>query len=138
MRRPIGVTGICVFFVIGALICLGTLLALLFPGSALEVWWRIKPQARVDFGQMGRGAIILMIVVGLALAAAAHGLWRGRPWGRWLAIAVLAVNGTGDLVAAFTRDRTALIGVVVAGALVAYLARNGAVRAFSRASSAAS
>jgi hypothetical protein len=130
MRRPVGISGICVFFSAGTLICLGTFLALLFPGSALEVWWRIKPQARVDFGSMGHWAPLLMVVVAAALATAAWGMWRGRRWGRVLAIVVLCVNGSGDLFTAVTRERTAAIGVIVAAALVGYLAVNRSVRAF--------
>ena len=134
MRRPLGISGICVFFAIGALICVVTVAALLFPGSALELWWRIKPQARTDFMSMGAWAHVLMIVVAAALALAAWGLWRGRSWGRWLSMCVLTINGIGDLVTALTRERTAAIGVVVAAALVIYLGVNRSVRAFFAAS----
>jgi hypothetical protein len=130
VRRPIAVSGICVFFGIGTLICMGTLLALLFPGSALELWWRIKPQARTDFMGMGPWALVLMVVVATALALAAWGMWRGRSWGRVLSIGVLAVNGTGDLFTAVTRERTAAIGVIVAATLIAYLVASRSVGRF--------
>jgi hypothetical protein len=129
-RRPWGVTGICIFFAIGALICFTTLVALLFPGSLLEAMWRTKPEARAEFMTMGRWALVLMTAVGTALAAAASGLWRGRRWGQRLGIGVLVVNAASDAVNAVWRQPSAAVGVVIAGLLVWYLARNRAVRAF--------
>lgn len=98
------------------------LVSVLAPCGALDAIWRVNPQARQSFAGMGFGAPILMSVVCVACALAAVGLLRRRHWGRLLAIAILCVNLIGDTVAAFIRDdlRT-LIGLPIAGSLIAYL-----------------
>jgi hypothetical protein len=63
-----------------------------------------------------------MLGVMVACAGAAAGLGTGRPWGYRLAVGLLGVNLIGDLGNAFLRgDRRTLIGVPVAGLLLAYL-----------------
>ena len=114
-----------IFFAAGALICLVTMLALAFPGSFLESIWQFKPEARVQFLQIGRGAsIALMAVVGVACGSAAVGLARNAEWGRRLAIAVLAVNLIGDSLNALLRhDPKTLIGLPIGGLMIWYLSR---------------
>src|SRR5439155_14877632 len=74
-RRSLGTILLIIFFAAGALICLVTMLALAFPGSFLESIWQFKPEARVQFLQIGRGAsIALMAVVGVACGSAVDGL----------------------------------------------------------------
>jgi hypothetical protein len=71
---------------------------------------------------MGAWAILLMAAVGLACAAAAVGLAKKRTWGRFLAISVLVINSLGDLGNIwFRHDYRALIGLPIAGGLIAYL-----------------
>jgi hypothetical protein len=86
-RKPsTGAVLLVLFFGAGALICLVTILALAFPGSFLESIWQLKPEARVQFLEIGRGAsIALMTVVGVACGSAAIGLARNAEWGRRLA-----------------------------------------------------
>ena len=124
-RRSTGRVLLAIFFAAGALICLVTMLALAFPGSFLESIWQFKPEARVQFLQIGRGAsIALMAVVGVACGSAALGLARNAEWGRWLAIAVLAVNLIGDsLNALFARDAKTLIGLPIGGLMILFLVR---------------
>jgi hypothetical protein len=63
-----------------------------------------------------------MLVVALACAGAATGLWSRRRWGYRLALALLSVNLMGDLLNAILRgDWRNLIGLPIAGALIAYL-----------------
>jgi len=101
------------------------MLALAFPGSFLESIWQLKPEARVQFLEIGRGAsTALMAMVGVACGSAALGLARNAEWGRWLAIAVLAVNLIGDsLNALFTRDAKTLIGLPIGGLMILFLVR---------------
>jgi len=122
----VGTTLLTIFFAAGALICLMTILALAFPGSFLESIWRLKPQARLEFLQIGRGAsIVLMIVVGFACGASAIGLARNTIWGRTLAIVVLLINLVGDSLNALLRhDPKTLIGLPIGAVMIWYLLRS--------------
>ena len=114
------------FFAFGVCACAITVAALLLPGSPLEAVWRINPEARIGFQEIGRPlSVLLMLVVGTACAAAALGLARQKPWGRRLAIGILVVNLTGDLFNALLRnDLRTLIGLPIAGAMIWYLAKS--------------
>src|SRR5205814_6187263 len=96
-RLPMAMKVLVGFFVFGACACMVTVAALLLPGSLLDSVWRLNPEAQLGFRKIGSPlSVLLMLVVGLACAAAAVGLARQRSWGRQLAIAVLAVNLLGD------------------------------------------
>ena len=96
---------------------------LLFPGTALDSLWRLNPGARSGFQKIGvLLAAPLMLVVGIACAGAAFGLAKRKPWGRHLAIGILAVNLAADSVSAPVRhDARTLIGLPIGGAIIAYL-----------------
>ena len=123
-RKPsIGTTLLTILFAAGALICLITILALAFPGSFLEPMWRLKPEARLQFLQIGRGlSIALMIIVGSACALSAIGLAQNAEWGRRLALAILIINMVGDSLNAFLwHDPRTLIGVPIGALMIWYL-----------------
>jgi len=121
-RLPVGIKLLSAFFAFGALVCLITIIALLFPGGVLDPIWRLNPDARVAFQKIGALSILLMSAVGSACALAAIGLVRGAPWGRRLAFAILGVNLFGDLVNALVRhDLRTLIGLPIGGAMMIYL-----------------
>lgn len=110
------------FFGAGALICLVTVFALAFPGGVLEPVWRLKPEARLEFQELGRWSIALMAMVGSACGLAAIGLARNAEWGRRLAIGVLTVNLIGDSLNALLRhDPRTLIGLPIGGLMIFYL-----------------
>jgi hypothetical protein len=118
------VTLLVIFFAAGALICLVTMLALAFPGGFLEPIWRLKPDAHVEFQQMGSWSVALMAIVGAACGLSAVGLAKNAEWGRRLAIAVLTVNLIGDsLNAALLHDLRTLIGLPIGGLMIWYLVR---------------
>jgi hypothetical protein len=123
MHRSIGTVLLIIFFAAGALICLIILLALAFPGNFLDSIWRLKPDARAQFQQMGSGAsIALMALVGAACGLAATGLARNAEWGRGLAIGVLTINVIGDSLNAWLRhDPKTLIGLPIGGIMIVYL-----------------
>jgi hypothetical protein len=114
-----------VFFGFGACMCLLTILLLFFPGTPLDSLWRLNPTARLGFQSLGIAtAIVFMLVIGIACASAATGLWRGTSFGRRLAVIILSFNILGDLLNACVRhDYRALIGLPVGGAMVVYLLR---------------
>jgi hypothetical protein len=115
-----------IFFAGGALICLLIALALAFPGGSMDLIWRLKPEARAQFQQIGSGAsIALMIVVGAACGLSAIGLGRNADWGRRLAIAVLVVNLVGDSLNALLRhDPKTLLGLPIGALMIWYLRRS--------------
>lgn len=123
MHRPqAGLVGLSGFFALGATIAIVTSIALLAPGSALDQLWRLNPQARVAFRAMGSWAIGLMVVIAAACALSAVGLWIRAQWGHRLAVILLVVNLLGDASNALVRgDLRTLIGLPIAGALIAYL-----------------
>ena len=127
-RLPLGVTLLVIFFAAGALICSLVMLALAFPGGALEWIWRLRPDARAEFDGIGIWAIVLMAAVGAACGLAAFGLARRAEWGRRLALGVLTVNLVGDaLNAVFRHDVRTLIGLPIGGLMIWYLSsRRGA------------
>ena len=124
-RRSTGRVLLAIFFAAGAFICLVTMLALAFPGSFLESIWQLKPEARVQFLEIGRGAsIAVMAVVGVACGSAAVGLAQAASWGRWVAIGILSANLVGDSVNALLRhDPKTLIGLPIGGLMIWYLVK---------------
>jgi len=123
--RSVGTILFVIFFAAGALICLVTMLALALPGSCLESIWRLKPEARNRFEEIGRGvSIVLMAAIGTACGLAAVGLAQAATWGRWLAIGILAANLIGDSVNALLRhDPKTLIGLPIGGLMIWYLVK---------------
>jgi hypothetical protein len=122
-NRSVATVLLVLFFAAGALICLVTILALAFPGGFLDSIWRLKPEARVQFQEIGRGAsIALMTLVGVACGLSAIGLARDAQWGRWLAIAVLVINVVGDSLNALLRhDLKTLVGLPIGSLMILYL-----------------
>ncbi|MGI9088052.1 MAG: hypothetical protein ACR2HH_09995 [Chthoniobacterales bacterium] len=122
MRVPLGGKLLAIFFGFGATMCTLTIVLLLFPGSALDVVWRVNPGARAGFQAIGQWSIVLMAIVGMSCALAAIGLARGKRWGAFLAIVILCVNLLGDSANALLRqDARTLIGLPIAGAMIFYL-----------------
>lgn len=120
--RPPGITGLSIFFAAAAIVSFASVSSLIFPDSALEIMWQIKPAARDAFASMGIWSIFLLIILGASCEFAAVGLWTAAPCGRWLALALLMANGAGDLLrAVVTNDIQTALGVPVVGALVGYL-----------------
>ncbi len=112
------------FFAFGATMCALTVVLLLFPGTTLDSLWRFNPDAHTAFQSIGKLAVLLMLVVGVACAFASAGLWRSSLWGIRLALIILFFNIVGDLFNAFARhDYRALIGLPIGGAMIFYLAR---------------
>lgn len=121
-RRPVGVTALSLFFAFGAAMAGLSFLALLLPRTILSEIWRLNPSAHAALLTMGAWSLALMAVVSIGCALSAYGLWRGVEWGRRLALLILVANLLGDTGnAIFRSDFRALIGLPVAGLMVAYL-----------------
>jgi hypothetical protein len=125
LKRPQRHCWFAAFFAFGATMCLLTIVLLVFPGTKLDSLWNLNPDARVAFQSLGSWSILLMLAVGIGCALTAIGLWRGTLWGIRLGLAMLVVNIIGDLVNVITRhDYRSLIGLVIAGVMIFYLARS--------------
>jgi GNAT superfamily N-acetyltransferase len=121
-RRSVGIGALIAFFVFGACMSAISAITLAFPKSPLEAMWRLNPEAHAGLAALGGWGILLMGVVSLACAASAAGLWTLAEWGRRLALFVLAVNLTGDLLGAMLRhDPRTLIGLPIGGLVIWYL-----------------
>jgi uncharacterized membrane protein (DUF2068 family) len=121
-ERPPGVTALSLFFALGTIPSSFTALALAFPGAWADAIWRLKPEAQTDFARLGWWAIPLMLLVALACAVGAVGIWRRRPWGRRLAVGLLTINLLADVMNGIVRgDWRTLIGLPIGGAMIAYL-----------------
>lgn len=122
VRRPIGIILLILFFAGGAVVCSLVMLALAFPGSVLEVIWKLRPGVRDEFQELGIWPVIVMAALGAACGLAAFGLARGAEWGRRLAIGILTVNLVGDMFnAVFRGDLRTLIGLPIGGLMIWYL-----------------
>ena len=105
--------------------CALTVVLLYFPASSLDLLWKLNPDAHQAFRSRKGLATLLMALVGTGCAITAIGLWRGSNWGTQLAIAILSLNLVGDLLNAVLRhDYRTLIGLPIAGAMIAYLVWN--------------
>jgi hypothetical protein len=97
---------------------------LAFPGTGLDVAWRLNPEAQRSLQSLGTLSILLMAVVGISCGAAAIGLFRGAWWGRVVGLIILSTNLVGDAANAILRhDYRALIGIPIGGVMIVYLWR---------------
>jgi hypothetical protein len=95
---------------------------LAFPGTPLDLAWRLNPVARVQLGTLGRGIGIPFLLLGAIMVLAAYGWMQRRRWGWMLALIVFGVQAVGDLANLFMGERwKGLLGVVIVSALLAYL-----------------
>lgn len=123
--RPFVVTLLIILFVIGVVASLISVISLTFPGNFLEAVWRLNPHAREGFARLGAWSVILMSVVCIACLVATVGLWRGKPWGYWLAVIMLIGNLVGDLINVVAgTERRAIVGIPIALVFLIYLMRN--------------
>ena len=104
--------------------CALTIGLLLFPGGALDLLWRVNPDARLMFQSLGNWSSVLMLTVGTACLVTAVGLWRSALWATPLAITILSINIIGDVANAVVRhDYRALIGLPVGAGMIFVLVR---------------
>lgn len=121
---PWGVVLLATFLATATVILVAAGLALLLPGSAMEVVWLVYPARRAILMPyrvwLGPGFLGLAVL----MAAASVGCVQRRRWGWRLAVTIFAVNGLSDAAQViFGRVVEGGIGVVVAGAVLFYLMR---------------
>ena len=100
--RPRTVLIVAAFLFAATAIALVVAISLLFPNPLLDRMWELNKPGAAAFRAMGKASSLLLLAVGVATTAAGLGLLRGRPWAWWLAVAIFAVNGCGDIVGFIT------------------------------------
>lgn len=95
---------------------------LVWRGTILDRMWAINAPAYRRLAPFGKTVGIPFLLLGTTLAVAGTGWFRRRLWAWRLTVAVLATQVLGDLVNAFAGDVVrGGVGLVIAGALLAYL-----------------
>jgi lysylphosphatidylglycerol synthetase-like protein (DUF2156 family) len=131
--RPLVVPVLIGLFAIGTVASLIAVITLTFPGSFLDVAWRVNPHARESFSRIGAWSVALMSVVFVACLLTAIGLWRRLEWGYWLALVMLIMNLIGDAINVIAgKERRALVGIPIVLILLLYLLRRNTRDYFRR------
>ena len=129
----IGILLLAIFFAIATGILIFAGAALVHPGALFDAVWRLKPDREPVL--MAHRDLLGPFFLGLAvpMALASFGCFTRKRWARWLAMAIFAANGLGDLVQlAAGHMLEGAIGVAAAGLLIAFLMSRAAARAFVR------
>jgi hypothetical protein len=114
--------GIFLFF--GATMASLGATTLLWRGTVLDRAWDLNPTAYGQLAPMGGKVGVLFLLLAAALAIAGIGWFRRRVWGWRLAVVIIAIQVLGDIVNCVRGDwLRGGVGVVIAGALLLYLAR---------------
>jgi hypothetical protein len=122
-ERPWGVTGLAIFFGLGAGVSFTACVSLLTPGGPLEPIWHLNPRAHEALERMGPAGPTLMSLVSVACGFSAAGLWSGALWGYRSAVTLLVVNLLGDIAnVVLGLERRALVGVPIVAGLLVFLA----------------
>lgn len=131
-RSPRGIAAIGLFLLFGALMASLAGVTLVWRGTPLDRMWTLNPRAFGELAPYGKTVGIPFLLLGVTLAVAGVGWFKGRLWGWRLAVAVIATQVLGDLVNVF-RGRVVEggLGVAIAGALLFYLLSANVKAAFA-------
>jgi hypothetical protein len=120
------------FFIVSAGIVTLVGVTLLFPGTALDRMWLLKPAAHAQLlaYRLWSGPAFLLLAP--LFAVAAYGCLSRRRWGWRLAIAIFAIHGVGDLANGLAGDLVSgAVGVLAASAIIYGLTRRGVAAQFN-------
>lgn len=130
---PRGFTAVGVFLFFGSSMAALAAFTLLFSGTHIDRVWKLNPAA---YSQLlshphlfGSGFLLLS----LALFAAGYGWFRRYFWARKLAVVIISIQVLGNAVNCIRGDYgRGAMGLLIAGALLAYLLSSSVKRAFPR------
>jgi hypothetical protein len=128
-RRALTAIGIFLIFAT----CMASLAAitLTFPGTPLDLAWKLNPRAYADLHPLGPIMGIPFFLLAFSLGISATGWFRHRRWGWALATIIIAIQIPGDIInAASGHLLQGLIGATIASALLFYLLRPSVRSAF--------
>lgn len=131
-KRPATGTAVAVFLFLASAVAVVTGISLLFPSLNWNWLWDLNRPAYTAFHRLGRLPGVLLLVVAAGAFIAANGLLRRRRWAWWMAVALFAANGLGDLAALLLRGEVIRggSGVLIAGAFLFCLTRPRVRRQF--------
>lgn len=122
--------GIFLFFGMAMAALAGT--TLLRPGTDLDRIWLLNPRAHSQLAYLGPRIGLAFLLLALALGATAIGWFQKKKWGWRLAVCIIGIQVLGDLVNLLSGDFIRGVpGVVIAGAVLAYLCRSTIKELFS-------
>ena len=126
MRRPLFVTIVAAFLFLATVVAVVVGISLLHPNRLLGWLWQLNPQGAAYFRSIGPMSGVFLLALGSATLAAGFAFLRGRRWAWWFAVALFAVNATGDVASYFlVHDAPrALAGILVSGVFLCLLGRN--------------
>ena len=131
--RPRAFIPIGIFFVFGATVAAYAAVTLIRPGTFPDRLWALNQQAHAALVPVANISGPLFLILSAALAATALGWFRRRYWGWLLGMIIIAINAAGDL-ANLVRGEAlkGVVGVVIAGFLLIYMARSSVRNYFVR------
>jgi hypothetical protein len=119
-----GIRLLIAFFLFGTCMTGLTAFTLTWPGTPLDLIWRMNPQGHAGLSALGWPAAAGMAAFCVLMGSTALGLTGRRRWAWRSAAAILALNAASDLVvAALHRDPQTLIGPPIAGLIIWWMSR---------------
>jgi hypothetical protein len=123
-RIPKGRSAFGAFLFFGAAMALLAGATLLWPGTRLDLIWRLNMRAYRELAPLGRAIGLPFLLLGVTLGSAGVGWFRRRKWAWWLAVAVIATQVAGNLAnIVLGRVVEVAVGGTIAAALLFYLLR---------------
>ncbi len=120
--RPLGITALIIFFVLGTLISFFAALSLLIPSGFFNVMWRLNPHGHEGLLRIGLWAVVLLFAASACCGTAAVGLLKRARWGHILAIVLIGINLLSDIVnTVLGIEPKAIVGVPIALLMILYL-----------------
>ena len=119
---PRGITAIGVFLIFATTMATLAAITLIHPGTPLDRAWSLNPNAYRVMSPLSPSIGIAFLFLAVSLAIAAFG-WLHRAWWGWLmTLAILLTQLLGDAFNLLSGDYLrGTIGVLIAGALIAYV-----------------
>lgn len=118
--NPLGVRVIAWLLLVGVCAIVVTLVAMAFPGTPLDFF--ATETTRTLLASKGWLFVALLLAVAALVTASALGLLRRRRWALWATSALFGANAiAGGVELARSDPLRAIVGVVAAGVLIAFL-----------------
>src|SRR5262249_38973993 len=93
-------------------------LSLLWPGTILDILWKLNPTAQTEFLLGGRLVGLLLLCLGAVTTVTGVGLVKGKGWAWWLAFLLLVAVGAINLTRLLAGDPGEVIGTPLTLALL--------------------
>jgi hypothetical protein len=130
----VGIVLLAIFFDLATCILAAAGIALIWPDTAFDVIWLLKPDRQALLWPYRHLWGPLFLFFTIPASCASYGFFRLRPWGRQLGIAIFAANGIGDIGQILLGHLwEGLLGATIAGLLLLFLTSPGVTRAFREA-----